>query len=292
MMNRKNTGLKLTIFLLVVVCIYLLYKVTDQSDMIQMLDEKLDRINQRIEKLQVRVEELEETNNGKMSYDATQYGLHRIDWEKGIITWDVEFSVKNATGNTTVVVDNTIEKVELAGNSGVYKGRISYPIDNKDYDTTYYIYNGDVLVDSVRTESMTFDMLAAKMLWVEYDDSAYYGNDKLTVAGKLNWNINPEEEITKLELVFGDERVNLKPAIYGEADINMSQAIRLDGERFRELYMEATDAKGNTYKIYPPITVSHIYEVPQPGVEFNVSHIYQEWEVEITLANGKQYKLK
>ena len=133
-MNRKNTGLKLTIFLLVVVCIYLLYKVTDQSDMIQMLDEKLDRTNQRIEKLQVRVEELEETKQ-VMSIEHVFSGFKFINIDEDLARKIIN-GLKNITDKDNIFPKN--EDFFL-----VFEGRIIglFVMNTKYLERKVFIYN-------------------------------------------------------------------------------------------------------------------------------------------------------
>ena len=290
-MRQNNVGIKILLVVLVIVCIF-------QSGTLISLTEELEVVRYEMSNMQVQIRDLNyavaNLQEEEKSSMEVQWGIEEIDWQNGVYVINYTVAVPSATDDTKVVMSNGIESLELERDNRVYSGKMEYPIDHNNYDTTAYLYEGSYEADSVFVDSLGIENLMAKFLMCEFDGYSSYGNDKLTLAGRVFYQVNLEDIVTAMKLVYGDQEQELSVKDMGEKEIQVSIPVSVDeieaNVPIKALYVEVTTETGIVYKVYPYLAENNNYEIDFDG-ETEVLYPDQLSWVDVILPDGTIYEL-
>lgn len=290
-MRQNNLGIKVILVVLVIVCIF-------QGGTLMSLTEELEVVRYEMSNMQVQIRDLNyavaDLQEEEKSSMEVQWGIEEIDWQKGVYVINYAVTVPSATDSTKVVISNGVEAVELERDNRVYSGTMEYPIDHNYYDTTAYLYEGSYEADSVYVDSLGIENLMAKFLMCEFEGYSSYGNDKLTLAGKVFYHVNLEDTVTAMKLVYGDKEQKLSVKDMGEKEINASLPVSVTENEanvpIKALYVEVTTDSGIVYKVYPYLAGNNNYEMDFDEETEMLYPDQMSW-VDVLLPDGTTYEL-
>lgn len=287
-MNR-NIGIKVTLVILVVICLIQWGVMSSLTSQVNELEYQLSSVREQVNYQGTLLADIQEYGVEKKLADYS-FDVYPFDWDKGIVTFKFTITPYNISENTRVVIDNTLETVELEKNGNSFVGTVDYPIDDYDYETSYHVYNGEVTQGSEVIEWMGASMMAGKMAYAEFDGLTSYGNDKLTLAGNLGYTLNVDEEVRSAKIIFKDNVIDLGKSKEGFAEINVSEEVTLDADDcFSEMYIEFVTESGITYQVYPGFYIDTTYGVDE---DMNKSiYVKQEDALVIILEDGTIYDM-
>lgn len=294
---NNNSGIKVLLVILIVVCLFQSCGLADLSDQVESLNAQLQNMEHDINNLDFRLDDVEDMlENGGMQMNAF-YTVSAIDWNAGKINVDFDVEMFDATENTRVQIGTGNERVELTRSGNHFTGTVTYPIDDIEYPAVVYKYEGDYEVQNKQVDWMSAGILMGKNILCEFEGLSSYGNGKLTLAGEVIYGLNTEEAITSAKLVFADEEIALQNTLKGEAKINLSKPVTVDGtiEKAEKcFYVELVLESGLKYQIYPQLYahLNHKVEVDEEG-DFlkDKMSLYQEYHLEVTTPDGKTYNI-
>lgn len=294
---NNNSGIKVLLVILIVVCLFQSCGLADLNDQVESLNAQLYNLDNDIDYLDDRLDDVEDMlENGAIQMNAS-YEVSNIDWNAGKINVDFDVEMFDATENTRVLIGTGNERVELTRNGNHFTGIVTYPIDDTEYPAVVYKYEGDYEVQNKQLDWMSAGMLMSKNILCEFEGLSSYGNGKLTLAGEVMYGLNTKEAITSAKLVFEDEEIALQNTLKGEAEINLSKPVTVDGtiEKAKKCcYVELVLESGMKYQIYPQIYghLNHKVEVDENGgVLEDKRSLYQEYHLEVTTPEGKSYDI-
>ncbi len=298
----KNSGLKLIIVILVVVCLFQGGKIMVLTSDIDFMLSEISDLQNYIYRLEDRIEDLEQSAESEGMQIEVDFGLDSVDWEEGVLNVEFSVSLADVNENTVVTINNKKETVILTKSNGQFVGKIAYPLDNETYETIVYKYNGDSLVDSETIDWFGAQNLMAKYIMCEFSGFAAYGNGKLTLAGDVDYVINVSEKVTSAELVFEDERVKISDYNSGRVAINSSKNVDETADKdgnidINSLYLQVDTESGIVFRAYPEIYARTNYEVIEDedmdgiDVEYIEEDVYQNMLLEVITPSGKNYKI-
>lgn len=288
-MNR-NKGIKATLVILVVVCLIqwgVISSLTSQVDeLIWQLNDVRDQVNYQ----GTLIVDLQEYGVKERLADCS-FDVYPIDWEKGTVTFKFTITPTNVSDNTRVVVNNTLDKVELERSGSSFVGTVDYPIDDKDYETSYHIYNGEVAEGSETIEWMGANMMAGKMAYTEFEGLMSYGNGKLTLAGNMAYMFNIDEKVKSSKIIFKDNVIDLGTSTEGFKEINVSEKVTSDAENnVSEIYIEYVTESGITYQVYPKLFIDTSYSLGEASDK--TVYMRQDAAFIVTLEDGTVYHMR
>lgn len=304
-MNNNNSGIKIALVILVILCLFQGCGIASMNDNLENLDEQMMQMNSDIQDLKARIRELEDVvaHNG-IQMDVS-YKMKEIDWENGNI--NVEFSIDlfDVTENTRLVINNEKGTYELTKSGSRFVGNVEYPIDANQYETIVYQYNGDLLESSETIDWIGAGSLMSEHIVCEFDGLASYGNGRLTLAGEVVYGVDISDTITAAKLVFRDEEIELRTHVKNVVEINFSKAVENPAEEKngnRQIYVEIKTESGVIYRIYPNIFAYAFYQVnPDEECEEDIHQVnpdeecevavYQENWLIVTVPDGKTYEM-
>ncbi len=259
-MNR-NKGIKAALVILVVVCVVELIVTFSLASNLEDLRWELNDVRDQVYYQATLIKDLQEYGVKEELADYS-FDIYPLDWEKGTITFEFTVTPENLSDSTRVVINNTLETVELERNGSSFVGTVDYPIDSNQYETSYHIYNGEVSEGSEIMDWIGAYMMAGKMSYVEFQGLTAYGNDKLTLAGNLTYYLNVDEKVENTRIIFKDEIIELGASKEGRTEINMSEEVTIDDENTcSDIYIEFVTDSGITYQVYPELCVDTTYSV-------------------------------
>lgn len=285
-MNR-NKGIKVTLVILVVVCVVqwcVISSLTGQVDELRwQLNDVRDQVNYQGTLIADLQEYGVEERLAEYSFDA-----YPIDLENGTVAFEFTITPKNVSDNTRVVINSTLDTVELKRNGNLFKGTVTYPIDDKEYEASYHIYNGEVEAGSENMGWFGANMLAGKIAWAEFDGLMSYGNDKLTLAGNMGYFLNVDDKVKSSKIIFKDNVIDLGTSTEGYKEINVSEKVTGDIEsNDSKIYIEFILESGITYQVYPGLSVDATYSLGEN--DDKTINITQENAIVIILEDGTEY---
>ncbi|MGN1157826.1 MAG: hypothetical protein ACI4TK_16745 [Agathobacter sp.] len=290
---NKNSGIKIGIVILVIICLFQGCGIASLSDTLETLNVQMEQMNFRIDNLERQMKELEELIDKNGIGMDVSYNIKEIDWENGKIIVDFSINLFDVMETTGIAVSNGKNIYEFTGAGGKYVGSVEYPIDSNSYETSVYQYNGDIL-----TAKETIDWIGAGSLMredalCEFKGLASYGNGRLTVAGTVDYGMNIQENIIAANLIFCDEKTQLNPYLKGSTEINFSKGVEtLKEDRIedtQQLYVEITTESGLIYRLYPSIYAYSDYQV-NPDAEVFLG-AYQENRLMVILPDETTYEI-
>lgn len=294
----NNSGIKVMLVILIIVCVFQGCMVASLTSGVEELRDDIASLEQSVDRLKWQIEDLEEQEAENGILKDVSYGVEGVDWEEGKIYVNFTISLAGVTDNTVATINNELETVTLSKSGGQFVGTIGYPIDNGYYETKLCQYDGDSLVASEIIYWLDAQSLLAKYILCDFSGFASYGNERLTLAGEVNYTINVEDKVTQAKLVFEDEETTLSDYSYGTVEINSSKTIngvvtdsRTD---INSLYLEVITESGVILRVYPEIYISTNHKV-DTDVEVNTEMISpdasQECVLEVITPSGKTYRI-
>lgn len=293
---NNNSGIKVLLVILIVVCLFQSCGLADLNDQVESLNAKLHNLDRDMNNLDFRLDDVEDAlEDGGIQMNAS-YAVSTIDWNAGKINVDFAVEMFDATENTRVLIGNGSERVELTRSGNCFTGTVVYPIDNIEYPAVVYKYEGDYEVQNKQMDWLSAGILMSKSITCEFDGLSSYGNGKLTLAGDVLYGLNTKETITSAKLVFEDEEIALQNTLKGEAKINLSKPVAIDAaiEKTEKcFYVELVSESGLKYQIYPELYahLNHKVEVDENIDKFEEGSFYQEYHAVITTPEGKSYDI-
>ena len=252
------------------------------------LEYQLSEVREKVNYQETLIADLQE-NGREGSLADYSFDVYPFDWENGTVTFKFTITPNNISDNTRVVIDNTLETVELERSGNSFVGTVDYPIDEYNYETSYQVYNGDVTEGSEIMERIGAHMMAGKVAYAEFNGFMSYGNHKLTLAGDLGYTLNIDEELESAKIVFKDNVIDLGISKEGMAEVNFSEAITLDAENnFSEVYIEFVTESGVTYQVYPGLYIDATYSV---GENSDNVFVRQEDALVAIMKDGTVYEI-
>ncbi len=288
-MNR-NKGIKITLVILVLVCIVQWCVISSLISQVDELRWQLNDVRDQVNYQGTLIADLQEygveERLAEYSFDA-----YPIDLENGTVTFEFTITPKNVSDNTRVVINSTLDTVELKRNGNLFKGTVTYPIDDKEYEATYHIYNGEVEAGSENMGWFGANMLAGKTAWAEFDGLMSYGNDKLTLAGNIGYFLNVDDKVKSSKIIFKDNVIDLGTSTEGYKEINVSEKVTGDIEsNDSKIYIEFILESGITYQVYPGLSVDATYSLGEN--DDKTINITQENAIVIILEDGTEYSMR
>lgn len=290
----NNSGMKVLLVILVVVCLFQGCTLASMSDEIDNLNVSLENANSNINRLEWRIDDLESMMDANRLVADITYGVGKVDWEQGVVNIDVSITVNDVAVGTAYSIGNGYGTWELARNGSQVTGTIALPLNNQSYATTLYQYNEGVMTSSEEIDWLGASDFMAKYVLCEFDGMSSYGNGKLTLAGTVEYTINAGETVTNAKLVFGDEELELQNLFYGASEINWSQAVDAIPDEYyndnvKVLYLEVTTDAGMVFRAYPEI-YANVSNKVNVGEE-SISGAYQQSRLEIVTPAGATYDI-
>ena len=291
-MRQNNTGMKVVLVILVIVCLF-------QGASLSSMQEELDYMNNEMQNLTSTLRDLRYELSELQNQDAVMmdvsYGIDEVDWQEGTLTVSFIADVPSAVADSRVVINNGIEKIELTKNGNVFSGTMKYPISDEDYATDAYLYEGSLEMAGYFVDNIGIANIMGKFLACEFYGYSSYGNDKLTLAGTLAYQVNLEDKVTSMKLVYNGEEQALDIRSVGEKEINVSIPVteHNTGEYalVKALYIEAVTDSGIIYRVYPELGTNNNYQISVDGA---VEMLYpdQYYWVEVILSDGTIYEFE
>ncbi len=288
-MNRDK-GMKAIIAILVIVCVLQMGSISSLKSDVQNLKNSEVQLRRLLEEQSAQIEALESEFYAESHMADTSFGITNVNWEEGRVQFEFTVTPVNITESMRVVVNNTLTSVELTRSGNSYVGTLEYPFDEKTYETSYYIYEGDNEKGSGLIEWLGASTWAAKAMNVSFEGSTFYGNDRFTIAGTMHYYFNIPEELKSLKVVFQDEEIAGDMQKEGTVDINLSKQITIDAENcFKEIYMEFTTASGTIYQVYPTLLRDLMYDMEHNKESLNAT-AGQLGHMTIIMSDGTIYE--
>lgn len=288
-MRQNNTGMKIVLVLLVIICVFQGMSLASMEEELQNMSYEMQELSSILRDLRYEVSELQSQEAVMMD---VSYGIDEVDWQEGTLTVSFMVDVPSAVADTRVVIDNRIEKLELTRNGNVFSGTMKYPIDDENYTTDAYLYEGSREMVGHYVDNIGIADIMGKFLACEFYGYSSYGNDRLTLAGTLAYQVNLEDKVTSMKLVYNGEEQTLDIRNVGEKEINVSIPVTAQntGEQMKVLCLEVTTESGIVYKAYPGVDTNNNYEISMDGV-FEEVYPDQYYWVEVILPDGTTYEL-
>lgn len=293
---NNNSGIKVLLVILIVVCLFQSCGLADLNDQVENLNAQLHKLDNDMDNLDYRLDDVEDAlEDGGVQMNAS-YEVSGIDWNAGKINVDFNIELFDATENTRVMIGNGNDRVALTRNGNYFTGTVVYPIDDTEYPAIVYKYEGDYEVHNKQIDWLSAGLLMSKNIVCEFNGLSSYGNGKLTLAGEVIYGFNTKETITSAKLVFADEEIALQNTLKGETKINLSKPVEVDGtiEKAKKcFYIEMVTESGLKFQICPQIYahLNHKVEVGENVVPEDKMPFYQEYHLEVTTPEGKSYDI-
>ena len=290
-MRQNNTGMKIALVVLVVVCIFQGMSLTSITTEMDELRNEVNIMGHALNDVKYQLTEL--LNSQKQEEVDVTWGIEEVDWQNRICTISYVVKVPNATDLTRVVIDSGMKTLELDRENMVFSGRIELPIDNKEYQTKLYLYEGDHEENCQYIDTMGMQYFAAKFFMCDFYGYSSYGNNRLTLAGNFSYDINVEEKVTSMKLVCGSQEQSLSTNTNEEA-VNVSIPINTtnsqSGTEIKEVYFEIATENGTIFKVYPDLYKMYSYEMGMDE-ESEMISVGQEGWLMVILPDGTTYGL-
>ncbi|MBP3339291.1 MAG: hypothetical protein J6L69_07795 [Lachnospiraceae bacterium] len=281
-----NKGYKVATIILIVI---LLFQSCGTSSSISNMEDRLNQNNQKLREMEDRLNYFEsEIEENVLSDDS--FGIENINFKEEYIKFSFSVEPRDVSNDTRVVLTNGIESVEMERKGNEFVGTLQYPLDDKLYNTSYKIYEGEVETGNQYIDSIGASLWMYKAAMADFYGEIMYGNGKLTLAGGLKYYLNIDDKIESAKFVFADNTIDLGTSTEDVVDINFSEKISVDEENnFSELYIELVLESGDIYKIYPYLEACTVFYVDE---SFNKdTFVNQRQGVIITTSEGKEYKI-
>ena len=281
-----NKGYKVATIILIVI---LLFQSCGTSSSISNMEDRLNQNNQKLREMEDRLNYFEsEIEENVLSDDS--FGIENINFKEEYIKFSFSVEPRDVSNDTRVVLTNGIESVEMERKGNEFVGTLQYPLDDKLYNTSYKIYEGEVETGNQYIDSIGASLWMYKAAMADFYGEIMYGNGKLTLAGGLKYYLNIDDKIESAKFVFADNTIDLGTSTKDVVDINFSEKISVDEENnFSELYIELVLESGDIYKIYPYLEACTVFYVDE---SFNKdTFVNQRQGVIITTSEGKEYKI-
>lgn len=299
----NNNGMKVLLVILIVICFFQGCGFVKMAEDIDYLHSDISNLENMLNRLEWRIREVESNeDNNDLQMDVS-YGIDSVDWENGVINVEFTVSLNSVTENTSVSIGNGNNTAALTKSGNQFVGIVSYPINDENYETILYKYNGASLEASESIEWINEGNLMEKYILCQFDGLSSYGNGKLTLAGTVDYTINVPEQIAGAKLIAGDEIIELGTLQQGRNDINVSKEINMAVDEsgrvdVKELYLEVTTEEGIIYRAYPEIYAYENYKVnvnleddENYFEEVVVPDAYQNCLLEVVTPQGKTYSI-
>lgn len=306
-MNQGNKGIKIVLAILVVVCIIQAVTIYSLKEDIEYLNNDIYNINARFSGLQSLVWELDEEDEESEEYEEeysmdVAYNVAEMDWNKGEMRVDFFITPQSVTDNTRILIDDENKKTELTREGNSFTGSVWYPINSDGYDVSVYLYEGDYEKYGDYVEYISSESWATKVAFAEIDGYTSYGNDKLTIAGKLNYSLKTDEKIKNAKWVFGDTVTELGKDLEGSISVNDSEVVSKEifDEEYEEelmalesynIYVEFETEKGIIYRIHPAIYESAQYYTEDDSENIAYEGMSQDHALVVVMPDGTQYPM-
>lgn len=303
-MKQNNKGMKTLLAILVIACIVLTLCVSSLNADKEELEYQIDELNTRLTRLIHQVNELDAQLSGALqginnpgyseeSVMNVSYSISEIDWKNEIMKVDFVITPLKVSDSTRALIDNEKEIHELTRQGHSFVGTVNYPVDDVQYGTMAYLYEGDYENASQQIDWIGAYNGVAKIAQCEFDGFSAYGNDRLTLSGNLNYALNINEEIRDMQLVFGEEVTAVEKNARGSIDVDASELVDCTGynDSYHEInmfYLKIVTESGITYQIYPDIYGTSSYKVDDSYYE--CQGIQQTEKVIVVLEDGKKYE--
>lgn len=281
-----NKGYKVATIILIVI---LLFQSCGTSSSISNMEDRLNQNNQKIREMEDRLNYYGSMIEENVLSDDS-FGIENINFKEENIEFSFSVEPRDVSNDTRVVLTNGIESVEMERKGNEFVGTLQYPLDDKLYNTSYKIYEGEVETGNQYIDSIGAPLWMYKAAMADFNGEIMYGNGRLTLVGGLKYHLNLNSKIKSAKLVFADNTINLGTSEGDVVDINFSEKISVDeDDNFSELYIELVLESGDIYKIYPYLEACTVFYVDE---SFNKdTFVNQRQGVIITTSEGKEYKI-
>lgn len=287
---NKNTGTNIMVAILIIVCIIQACAISSLEDTIEDFESRMDNVERRVRENENYIYDLLNENE-KQDLADYEFGIKNVDLITGQVEFEFTITPYNFTENTQIKVSNSIKEVTLTKSGNSFVGSLSYPMNDETYETKYYIYEGNMEKGSRLIDWLGSGLWADKCTYADFEGTTIMGNNKLTLAGNINYYINVDDEIVSSKLVFLDNEIQLGDKFQGNVKINFSESIKglVKEEYFKELYIEFIMESGYVYRVYPYITADLTHNL-QGDTEFS-EYIYQNDTLEIIKGGTVLYNI-
>lgn len=292
MNNDKLT--KVLLVILVIVCVFQGCSISSMNTEIQNLGNRLSDMNRDLSALKYRIDDLEDVVSAQGIQMDAVYKLSKMNLESGMLEVEFEINPANVTDNTRIVVANGNGSFELTKDGNHFSGIVEYPMNTTDYETIVYQYEGDY-----EKAYQSMDWIGAGALLSEYVQCSFrgfssYGNQKLTLAGELDFGLYLNKTITSVQLVIGEQKTKLENGEAGTVPVNVSEDIgnyeRDFNDNIRNIYVEFVTDEGVSYRVYPYINCGSSHEISNEESSEG-DYITQDSWLIVTLPDGTEYEM-
>ncbi len=301
-MKDNNSGIKVTLVILVLICLMQGCSITDLENEIRNMDSRMQMNYSEYEQLQMEFYDLKEELESEMEIDIDfNYEIVKMDWNAGVMNVDFVVNPINITENTKIILSNGANSIELVKQNNSFVGTLNYPIDSNNHETTLYQYEGDYVTLSGEICSISAMDWATENAYCELFGYQSYGNDKLTLAGDLGYYLYTDEKIETVNLVLGEKYTELDKNAEGKMSLNMSEYVGKytnEDVNAQEFYVEYVMESGVVYRLCPAVFAGASYNVEMKEEDDIISmetkfenYFSQENQITIIDTSGKEYDI-
>ncbi|MBE5921423.1 MAG: hypothetical protein E7269_01520 [Lachnospiraceae bacterium] len=289
-MRQKNTGIKFILVVLVIVCVIQAFHLSSLTSQMEDLNNQLSEVNRKLQDHQYQINDLWEEE--KSLFDAS-YQVISVHWDAGTVQVEFEVEPIIVSEHTRVLVNNQIATTELERQGNSFVGLVEYPINQEDYATEIYLYEGDYEETWETIDWIGAATWASAHAFCGFDGFSAYGNGKITVAGTVKYLLDTEEKVTSARWVVGENVTELDANKEGSISINASEFVGESSTdedlEIESVYVELLTESGVTYRLYPEIFAGANYQIDE--VEQYSEYVYQPNMLGVILADGTEYKM-
>ncbi len=289
----QNSSKKHTIALWVV-CVLLWLRLSSMNSEMDEAKDQIAYLREDVEQMRILLEQSIEDSEESESRINASYQFREADVENGKVTVSFELKPLQVTENTVIKISNGIDAVEMTRENDRFYGVLEYPINEYEYETMAYVYEGDYEQMSECIDVIGSCHWANYMAKCEFEGFSAYGNGRLTLTGNMNYNLKVSDKVKSTEFVIGDKVIATETKTNGVIPLNVSEEIGdyygEKGEFTDVCYVRIVLENGVEYCIYPWISESRLYMLKDDNEEREAYFIMQENKLVLKGNNGKIFQ--
>lgn len=311
-MKTNNRKVNVALVILAILCVYQMFRIsdlsnenTDLSHIIVTLQNRVNSLAYDVDEVNDKISQLDEET---LKPTKKNYSVAGMDYEKGIIDVKIDVNVLNGQNVNKVIVSDENNDVTLDKEGNKYTGIIQYPMSEREMETVVYLYEDD---NQIAGENMIIylDEMMSNYCSAEFDGYNVLGNNRITLAGTIDYNLNTEENIIEAKLVCGDKIIDIankkKNIVKVECSFDVEEYI-LDYDSEDEeqednqnaqmaVYILLKTESGNEIKISPSLDCYGSYKSvigKESDEEDSYVSFVQKSQTMITTKNGEKYVIE